>query len=114
MPIDPLLKGANDLVSTGFLGTLIVVMAYIIVYLWRENKAQRKQGDVDREEERARYETDIAKIREKHDVEMAEQRRLNLELQNARLTELKAALADVVKVTGTVEQALIALHGGAK
>ena len=46
--------------------------------------------------------------------EIAEQRKLNEELQKARLDEIKAAFAEVTKALATVDQALTWMHGGAK
>lgn len=124
-PIDPLLRGANDIIAAApFIGTALVAMASTIVYLWRENKAERKQAAADLAAEserhdrelvlvREKYDAAMADLRNKHSVEMAEQRRLIDNLQELRLTEIKAAFADVVKATGTVEQALAILHGGA-
>lgn len=113
VPIDPLLKGAESLISAApFVGTIIVALVGVIAYLFRENRAQRNQFDADIEAERERSAAELLKVREKHDIEIAAERRLNAELQNARLTELKAAFADVVKATGAVEQALALIHGG--
>jgi ADP-ribosylglycohydrolase len=114
LPIDPLVKGASDLVSTGFLGTVVVALAFVVIYLWRELKARHKQYDADLDEERARRDAEMAEERKKHSVEMAEQRKLNQDLQAARLAEVKAAFGEVTKALGTVEQALAFMHGGAR
>lgn len=115
VPIDPLLKGANGLViAYPLFGTIIVALAFVIVMLWRDGKAKDKQREADMAAERSAHDAEIARIREKHDIEMAEQRRLNFELHNARYVELRATLTDVMKATGTLEQALIVIHGGIK
>ena len=125
-PIDPLLKGANDLITIApFFGTIIVAMAGATVYLWRDIKAERKQAAADLAAESERHDKEVALLRERHDaamaelrnkhsVEMAEQRRLIDNLQELRLNEIKAAFADVVKATGPIEAALAILHGGAR
>lgn len=121
-PIDPLIKGANDLITIApIFGTIIVALATTTVYLWRENKADRKQAAADMAAESERHDKEIALLRERHDaamaelrnkhsVEMAEQRRLIDNLQEQRLAETKVTLGDVVKAIGTVDQALAILH----
>lgn len=114
LPIEPLMKGASDLISTGFLGTVVVALTVAVVYMWRELKAERKQHDADLDEERTRHDAEMAEERKKHSVEIAEQRKLNHDLQADRLAEVKAAFTEVTKALGTVEQALAFLHGGAR
>ncbi|QXV73581.1 hypothetical protein [Rhizobium phage RHph_X2_30] len=80
-----------------------IALTLVVVYLWRELKNIRKQYDEDLVEERSR-----------HAVEIAAERKLNADLQEARLLELRNAMEAVRKVTETVNAALSILQGRAQ
>lgn len=122
--LEPLAQGAGELIKTdAFWGTAIVALALVVVYLWREIKLARNQGDANSKAEReaadealaaerTRHAQEMANERAKHATEMAEQRRLNEQLQAARLDEVKLAFTEVTKAVKTIE--LVYAHGGAK
>jgi uncharacterized membrane protein len=112
MGLDPLTQMSGEyLVTQGILGICVMALAVVVIYLWRDSKAQRRQFDEDLLEERNRSATELVNERSRHAVEIAAYQRLNHDLQESRLNELRAALDAVKSVTATVDSALLVLQG---
>lgn len=92
--LDPdVAKTASEyLVTQGVLGIAVMILLAALVYIWRDSKAQRKS-----------YDDEIAAERLRHAAEIAAERKLNAELQEARLKELKTVLAAADNLTDAVQ-----------
>lgn len=100
---------AEFLIAQGLLGIAVMALVVVVVYLWRENKAERARHDAEIVEERVRHNAEFLAERNRHATEIAAERKLNADLQQVRFLELKAALDQVRSVTATVDSALMVL-----
>lgn len=90
---DVALKAAtNYLVTQGALGIAVLVLAGVVIYLWRDNRKQQQA-----------WEARFAAQEARHAVEIAAERKLNAELYEARLGELKRVLETAKDLTNTFD-----------
>ena len=82
----------NYLGTQGPLGIAVLVLAAIVVYLWRDNRALQKSCDEKLAAQEARHENVIAA-----------ERKLNAELYEARLEDLKKVVETAKDLTNTFD-----------
>ncbi len=111
MPEPITVASGQYLLTQGFLGLSTMVLAGVVIYLYRQNQAERKQYDVSLVDERARHAKETTEERTRHAIEIAAERKLNAELQDERVQELRSCLLTVKSVTDTVDAALAVLGG---
>ncbi|PZR89735.1 MAG: hypothetical protein DI537_20240 [Stutzerimonas stutzeri] len=99
------------LLAQGILGFTTAALAGIIAYLYRQMNGQRKQYDDAIVDERARHNKEMMDERTRHAVEIAAERKLNSELQDMRVRELRTSLETVSRVSDSVDAALAMLSG---
>ncbi len=78
---------------------LFLILVSAVVALWRKLSKEREQ-----------FEEDMVAERSRHAVEIAAERKLNAELQEARLLETRAAMEAIQKVTVTIQNATDAVN----
>lgn len=78
---------------------LFLVLVSAVVALWRKLTSVREQ-----------FEEDMVAERSRHATEIAAERKLNAELQEARLLETRSAMEAIQKVTVTIQNATDAVN----
>lgn len=99
------------LLEHGGLGVAILVLICVVIFLWREFKSTIKKSEDDIVAERNRSTIELSNERDRHAKEIAAERRLNAEIQEQRISELRIAVEAIKSVTATVESALSVLRG---
>lgn len=100
MRMDVAAESSTFLLTQGVFGFTTLMLGLVVVFLYRENRAIRTQGDKEAADERA-----------KHATEMAEVRKTLNEVQEARMNELRSSMSAVSKALATVDQAIAFIHG---
>lgn len=102
--MESLIKDSGGwLLTQGVLGLTTMLFAFTTAYLYRSREQDRSQREVDLEE-----------IHKAHAIELAAERKLNLELQEKRLIELRNGLDAIAKFTSTLDTALSVLSKGGR
>ena len=109
---EPLTRMSGEyLLAQGFLGLSTMVLAGVVFYLYKQNQAQTKQSHDNLVAERERHAKETTEERTRHAIEIAAERKLNAELQDERVEELRACLTAVKSVTDSVDAAIAVLGG---
>jgi len=94
------LAGVTDVfLSQGVVGATLVVALIVAAWLYRDMHA-----------ERIRHATEMEAERQRHAVEIAAERKLNMDIQEQRLSELRAGLTAIEKASTSIEAATTAIN----
>lgn len=99
------------LITQGILGLATLVLSAVVAYLYRQNLTQQELHDQKMAAVLERHAKETTEERTRHAIEVAAERKLNADLQDERVEELRACLTTVKSVTDTVDAALAVLGG---
>jgi hypothetical protein len=88
--------------------TIVLVLFLIaaIGFLWK----RLKDKDAELKSERDQYDEDVMAERSRHAIEIAAERKLNAELQEARILEMRSSMEAIQKVSVTIQNATDAVN----
>jgi len=85
---------------------LVLFLVSALIVTWRALNARSQAIDALRDQ----FDEDMVAERSRHAVEIAAERKLNADLQSARLLETRAAMEAIQKVTVTIQNATDAVN----